>query len=99
MNAFRLKHMLLWKNDTETYSKHNAESSKWINKIPIANSTDVLNIQVNENFDLLIIIEQGVIVHLKLMLEERFFMSKAVLKSLHTWIIIFSQEGPSNTVV
>ena len=32
------------------------------------------------------IIEEGGIVRLKIMLDEMFFVSEAVFKSLHTWI-------------
>ena len=56
MNAFTLDHVILWKKDTNTYSYHDAESSKWINELSIASSTDELNIRVNGNFYLLPII-------------------------------------------
>ena len=86
MKAFMIQHVLLWQNFTNTYAKHNAESSKWPNKLLFDSSTDALNIRVNEKFDLLPILEQGVIVRLKLMLDYMFFMSEIVIQSLHTWI-------------
>ena len=75
MNAFTLDHVLLWQKYTDTYAKHDAEISKWINSLIIASSMYELNIQVNENFDLLPIIEQGGIIRLKLMIDEMFFVS------------------------
>ena len=80
MNDFKLKHVLLWQNYTITYTEHNSESSKCIDAIIVASSTDELNIQVNEKFDLLPIIEQGGIVCLNIMLDELFFMSLAISK-------------------
>ena len=56
MNSFTIKHVLLWQKYTNTYAKHDEESSKWLNALLIASSTDELNIRVNENFDLLPII-------------------------------------------
>ena len=44
------------------------------------------------------IIEQGGIVQLKLMLDDMFFMSEAVVQTLNTWLKKFPQEGPSKTV-
>ena len=57
-----------------------------------------LNIQVNEKFDLLPIIEEFGIVHLKLILDKMFFMSEAILQALNTWIYKISHEGTSKTV-
>ena len=57
-----------------------------------------MNIQVNEKFDLLKILEQGGIVRLKIMIGEMLFMSEAVLQALHTWLKQFYQEGSSKTV-
>ena len=50
MNAFALKHILIWQKYTNTYAEHDSESSKWLNALLIAYSTDALNIQVNEKF-------------------------------------------------
>ena len=91
MNDFTLYHMVLWQNDTNTYAKNDAEGSKWINALLITTSTDELNIWVNGNFDLLKIIEQGGIVHLKLMLDKRFFMYEAFFQALHTRLKQLSQ--------
>ena len=44
MNAFRIEHALIWKNDTNIYADHNAEISKWLNALLIASSTDGINI-------------------------------------------------------
>ena len=70
MNAFTIEHVLLWQKDTNTYADHDSESSKCIGALLIASSTDELNIQVNEKFDLLPILEKGGIVRLKLMLDN-----------------------------
>ena len=56
MNAFTLKHVLLWENDANTYAEHNADISKWLSALLIASSTDALNIRFNGNFYLLSII-------------------------------------------
>ena len=79
MNSFTLKHVLLWKNYTNTYAEYGAESRKWQNKLLIASSTDELNTQVNEKLYLLSVLEQGGIIRLKLILDEIFFMSEAVV--------------------
>ena len=81
-----------------TYPENESERRNWINALLIASSTDELNIRVNEEFYLLPIIEKGVIVCLKIMLDDTFFMSEAVVHNLHAWIEQFSQEGPSKTV-
>ena len=99
MNAFMLDHVLLWENDTNTYAKHDAERSKWLNTIIIASSTDALNIRVYGNFYLLPIIWQGGILRLNIIIDRIFFVSEAVVQALHTWIKPFSQEGPSKTVI
>ena len=91
MNDFTLYHVLLWQKDTNNYAKNDAEGSKWINTLLITTSTDELNIQVNGNFDLLKIIERGGIVHLKLMLDKRFFMYEAFFQALHTRLKQISQ--------
>ena len=44
------------------------------------------------------ILEQGGIVSLKLILDEMFFMSKAIVQALNAWLKQFSQEGPPKTV-
>ena len=98
MKYFMIQHVLLWKEYTNTYSKHNAESSKWLNELIIDSSTDELNIQVNEKFELMPIIQKGGIICLKIMLDEMFFMSEAVVQALNNWLKQFPQEGPSNTV-
>ena len=98
MNAFTLKHVLLWEKDTNTYFEHDVDSIKWLNSLLIASSTDELNILVNENFDLLPTIEQGGIVRLNIVLDEMFFVSEAVLRSLNTWLKQYSQEGTSKIV-
>ena len=90
--------MLLWERETNTYAKNDAEISMWLNALLIASLTDELNIQFNEKFDLLLILDQGGIVRLKLMLNEMFFMYETVLQTLNTRIKQFYQEGPSKTV-
>ena len=49
-------------------------------------------------FGLLPIVEQGGIVRLNFILDEKLFMSEAVVQALHTWIKQFYQEGTSKTV-
>ena len=90
--------MLLWKNDTNTYAKNNADISPCLNTLLISTSKNELNIQVNEKFDLLPILEEVGIVRLKLILDKMFFMSEAILQALNTWILKISHEGPSKTV-
>ena len=92
-NAFMLEHVLLWQNDTNTYAEHNTDIIKWLNTLLVESSTDALNIQVNDKFDLLPTIEQGGIVRLKIILEEMFFLSEAVVQSLHAWIKHFFSVG------
>ena len=79
MNAFTLKHVLLWKNYTDTYAKHDSDSINWLNTLLITTSTDALNIRFNDKFDLLPIIEKGGIVCLKIMPAEMFFMHEGVV--------------------
>ena len=98
MNIFTLKHVLLYKKYTNTYPEHNAECSKRISALLIASSTNEINIWFNEKFDLLPILEQGVIVRLKIILDEMFFMSEAFFQDLNTWNKQFFLEGPSKTV-
>ena len=98
MNIFTLEHVLLYKKYTNTYPKHNAECSKRISELLIASSTNEINIWFNEKFDLLPILEQGVIVRLKIILDEMFFMSEAFSQDLNTWNKQFFLEGPSKTV-
>ena len=98
MKAFMIQHVLLWQKYTNTYAEHNTESIKWLNALIIASSTDELNIQVNEKFELMPIIEKGGIICLKIILDEIFFMSEAVVQALNTWLKQFTQEGPSKTV-
>ena len=69
-NDFALEHVYLWKKETNTYSEQDAESSKQLNALLIASSTDELNIEVNEKFYLLPSIDQGGIVRLNLMLDD-----------------------------
>ena len=98
MNVLTLNPVLLCKNNTNTYAKNDAESSKWLNALLIAYSMEKLNIRVNEKFDLLSIIDKGGIVRLNLMLDEMLFMSEAVVKTLNTWLTHFTQEVSSKTV-
>ena len=94
MNAFTFNHVLLWEKVTNTYTEHNTESSKCINALCIASSTNELNIQVNDKFYLLTIIEQGDIVCLNLMLDNMFFVSEAVVPYLHTWLFLNPKSYP-----
>ena len=50
--------------------EHDSEKRKWLNALPISSTTDELNIQVNDKFDLLTIIEQEGIVCLKITIDE-----------------------------
>ena len=59
MNAFTLEHVILWKNDTNTYAENDKDIRKWINPLLIASSTDELNIQLNEKFYLMPVLDQG----------------------------------------
>ena len=90
--------MILRNKDTNTYDKNNAEGIKWLNKILIDTSTDALNIQVNEKFDLLPIIEQGDIVRPKIMIDDMLLMYEEVVQALHTCIKHFPQEGSPKKV-
>ena len=73
MNSFTLEHLLLWKKYTNTYANNNSENNKWLNKLLIATSTDALNMRVNEKFELLPILDEGGIVHLKIMICQDVF--------------------------
>ena len=53
----KIKHVLPWKKDTNTYGKKNVWIRKWLNALIISSSMDELNIRVNEKFDLMSIIE------------------------------------------
>ena len=68
------------------YANNYAYISKWLNALLVASSTDELYIQVNENFDLLPILEQGGILHLKIILDEILLVSEAVFQALNTWL-------------
>ena len=59
---------------------------------------DELYIWFNEKFDLLPILGKGGIVRFKLMLDDMFFMSEAVVKALNNWLKQFSQDGTSKAV-
>ena len=98
MNAFNLSLVLLWQKDNNAYAKHDVEISKWLNELTIASLMNELNIWVNDKFDLLPILGKGGIMRLKIILDDIFFMSEAVIQALNTWIFKKSQEGPSKTV-
>ena len=73
-NAFNHKHILLCQKDTNTYSMNDADSSKCLNVLLVSSSTDELNNQVNDKFDVLPIIAKCGIVRLNLILDEIFLM-------------------------
>ena len=81
MKAFMIQHVLLWKKYNNTYDEHNPGIIKWLNALIVASSIYELNIQLNEKFEVMPIIEKGGIIHLKLMLDEMFFMSEAVVQA------------------
>ena len=98
MNAFNLKHIILCQKDANTYSMNDADSSKYLNVLPVSSSTDELNIKVNEKFDLLPIIAKAGIVRLNLILDDIFVMYKATAPALNTWLKQSYQEGTSKSV-
>ena len=98
MKSLTLDHMLLWEKYTNTYANNDVESSKWLNALLVAYSTDELNIRVNDKFDLLPVLGQVGTVRLKCVLDEMFFVSEAVVQALNNWLKQFSKGGSSKTV-
>ena len=94
MNKFALDHVYLWKKETNTYDEHNVESSKQLNELLIASSTDELNIRVNDKFDLLPVLGQVGTVRLKCVLDEMLFVSEAVVQALNNWLKTFPRRDP-----
>ena len=92
-----LDRVIAWQYDTNEYSEVDAESSKWLDHLLVASSTDELNIRVTYKIELLPLKEQGGVVRLKLMLDKMFFMSAAVVSALQEWIKQFAVAGPSKT--
>ena len=60
--------------------------------------SDELTLHVNKKYDLLTLIKQGGVVRLKIMLDEMFFMSEAVVTALQGFIKKFALQGPTRTV-
>ena len=98
MKSLMLDHMLLWEKYTNTYANNDVESSKWLNALLVAYSTDELNIRVNDKFDLLPVLGKVGTVRLKCVLDEMFFVSEAVVQALNNWLKQFSKGGSSKTV-